>query len=283
MQFNILKHNPFSFFIVNKWLDLQCCNVKGFVFVATTGRSGSSSLAKIFEAVENAVCFHEPHPIMFNDIPPDIDRNKYFRNLFNVKKVYIKRAARRHDYYIETNHQFVKNFSDLALSEFQKKLKVIHLIRTPVESAMSFYQIDSVPGVSERGKLYLLDPADKNNILNMQGILYNDGEFKHDLYKCLWYWYEIEARITAFKKLYSTVPVFKLETLDLNNYTPLEKMFHTLDIDFSVEKLESLVGSKENTKLDQKSRTLDNDEVAYMHNLFFEQLSQMYSSDLWVN
>lgn len=283
MQCNILKHNPFSFFIVNRVLNYQCRNVKGYIFVATTGRSGSNSLAKIFDAVDDGVCFHEPHPIMYDDFSGSSDKGRYFDRLFEIKKVYIKRAARLHRYYIETNHQFIKNFAQRTVAAFGEKIKIIHLVRSPIEVAMSFYRINSIPGKSARGQLYLLDPAADNNILDLRDTLFNNKSFSHDLYKCFWYWYEIEARIVALNNLYSTVPLFRLETLDLNNYAPLERMFHTLDISFSPDKLESLVGSKENAKLDQKSRKLDSDEAADMHNLFLKQLSQKYPSDLWVS
>lgn len=278
MHFSPLKHNPISFYILDKWLDFQCHNVRGYIFVATTGRSGSSSLTRIFTALENAVCFHEPHPIMTNDVPPGMDSTTYFKKLFWLKKIYVKRAARQHDYYIETNHQFIKNFCDMAVTEFGNRLKVIHLVRTPQESALSFYQIDSIPGKTARGKSYLLDPSSDSNILDLRDLLFGDGEFSHDFYKCLWYWYETEARVQRFTKSHPHVPVFRLDTEGLNNSDTLARMFSCLNIVFNMDRLRRVTGTRDNTKSDQKSKSITPDEVNSMHNHLFQLLEQRYGN-----
>ncbi|MBD3401949.1 hypothetical protein GF420_03565, partial [candidate division GN15 bacterium] len=78
---DLLKYNPITVNMYNRMLDGRCRTVEGYVFVATTGRSGSQSLSKIFQAADDAVCFHEPYPIMYADYPDPENKKAYFRHL----------------------------------------------------------------------------------------------------------------------------------------------------------------------------------------------------------
>jgi hypothetical protein len=72
--------------IYDLWLTLRCINVKGYIFVASTGRSGTQSLSRIFAAAQKAICVHEPPPVMLRRCPQGMDEAQYFRELFHQKK-----------------------------------------------------------------------------------------------------------------------------------------------------------------------------------------------------
>ena len=276
MRFSILKHNPIALGLFNFLLDRQTRHVEGYIFVATTGRSGSSSLSEISKAVDRAVCHHEPHPIMLNSVPPNTDPDAYFYKLFQLKKIYIKRAASRHRYYIETNHQFIKRFANYAVDAFREKIKIIHLQRDPASVATSFYRINSTPGETRLGNLYLLDPGAEDNLLQINDLLSSRPEFKHDMYKCLWYWYETEARIRQFRINNPEIPFFKLSTSGLNDYNTLATMFETLNVEFDEKILARLVGTKDNTKVHEKKKSLDINEGNEMNEKLLHELEKRY-------
>ena len=256
-----MKLNRLTSSVYNRMLDLRCKDVRAYVFVATTGRSGSESLAKIFGAVPDSVCLHEPYPIMVNDCPEGVDPEKYFDDLFYLKKrINIKRTASRYRYYMETNHLFFQNFLERSVETFGDRIRIIHMVRNPVSVGSSFYSIQSIPGTTKNGKLYLIDPAGDDNLIMMNDMLGGDGEFGHDLYKCLWYWYESEARIRKLKERYPHVSWYRLETEELNDNTRLLDMFNILGIPVDAQRLQNLVGTRVNVKTDQKRKSLSLDD-----------------------
>jgi len=275
-----LKRNPFIVEIYNAMLNLKCRSVEAYIFVATTGRSGTDSLGNIFEAADKAAYFHEPHPVMVQDIPsirnPAAVYDKRFKK---VKRIYIKRAASGNRYYLETNHQFVKTFAWPAVAEFGSKLKVIHLKRDPVSVAASFYRIDSIPGITRRGRHCLLDPLQEDNILSVPDLFGAGSEFNQPLCRCLWYWYEVEARIFQFKKQFPHVCIFEVTTEELNDEQKLTEMFNFLEIDFSPSSLRERVGTRTNVRSWEKKKTTDLTVVSEMNDRLLASLSKRCNMD----
>ena len=275
-----LKRNPLVVAAVNAWLDFLCRNVERYIFVATTGRSGTVSLARVFEkAVDGAVCLHEPYPIMFSDYPrgQGIDRERYFREVFeNLKTIYIKRAAAGHRYYVETNHQFIKNFAVPAIGYFKNKIRIIHLRRDPVSVASSFLSIDSVPENTQRGHYYMLEPSDSTNIIRIPELSDNGGEFGHDLYKCLWYWYETEARVADLKKRYPEAGWVTIGTEQLNDRAALSAMFERLGIPVTSERLSRSVSIRENLRTEEKKSVMDPDQCDEMNRKLRTRIEKQY-------
>jgi len=275
---NFLKHNFFVVELYNKYLDWCCRNVDKFIFVATTGRSATSSLTHIFSAVNNAACFHEPHPNMINasDLLDVYNEKKYYHNLFRVlKRVYIKRAASGHKYYLETNHLFIKNFIAPAVKYFGEKIIIIHLIRDPISVASSFFAIDSIPGKTERGEKYLLDPEQEDNIFNLNIWQHLKDSKESRILRCLWYWYEIEARIEQYKKKYPAIMWYRIETENLNNYEKVSAMLQSLNIAYSDHYLKQTVGIKKNKKQSEKVNSVSRDTVLLMN----EQLLSYFAEE----
>ena len=274
---NSWKYGSFVVSLYKRILDFCSRRVESYIFVATTGRSGSVSLSRIFEAVEGAVCFHEPYPIMVNDYPGGMNRSQYFDEIFfKIKQINIKRSAIGHKCYVETNHQFAKNFYKPAIKCFGPKIKIIHLKRDPIATAASFYAINTIPGKSERAKNYLIDPDDHDNVIKLPNLYNGSREYQHDYFKCLWYWYEVEARIQKIKSEHPYLKWHTIYTNDLNSFEAVSEMLKAFNLDYQKDKLNSLVGTRDNTKKAEKKNKIDHSECIEMHERFVALMERYY-------
>jgi len=278
-----LKYSSLTAAIYDRILESRCKSLNAYIFVATTGRSGSESLSKVFHAVKGAISLHEPYPIMYNDYPPGTDKKKYFDDLFyKIKRINIKRSAAGHSYYVETNHQFIKNFVSQAIECFGNKIRIIHLVRDPVRTAASFYSMDSIPGRTKHAQFYLLDPNDDDNIIKIADLFNSNKGYKHALYRCLWYWYEVETRIKLMKQRFSHVDWYTLNTNDLNDMNELLKMFRWIDLPVDLSKLSSLVGVHANTKLNKKTKKIDLEQCKVMNDKLLEKMEARFGKRFWL-
>lgn len=265
MSLQKLKQNPLALkAAIHLYRYAIPSHTESYVFVATTGRSGSNTLANLFTSVPDAICLHEPHPVLYNPDSKELANERYFRTQYLLKSLYVRRTARKYRYYIETNHQFIKRLSRFSILEFAKKLKVIHLVREPVGTAISFYRIGSIPGKTEVGKRYLIDPKNPDNLVNAQ-ILFNNKAFKHDFYRCLWYWYETEFRIRQFSMDYPHIPLFRIKTHELNDLSTVRAMLDYLNMEYDIVALKALVGRRDNRKSDKNFNTIERTKAIEMN------------------
>lgn len=279
---SVIKYNPLTVSLYNAFLRSRCRRVAAYIFVATTGRSGSESLSRILAAVDGAASFHEPYPIMFRDYPPGTDQDRYFARNFNrIKRINIRRSAAGNRYYIETNHQFIKNFSAHVVHHFRDKVKIIHLVRPAEEVAGSFYSIDSIPGRTRNGLIYLLDPRAQDNLVQISDVLYSGQGFHHDYYKCLWYWYEVETRFKKFRSTYRAVPWVRLNVSDLNDKHILLEKMAILGIEADADKLEPLIGTHCNRKSSEKLQKVSREEKRFMHLRLLDRMEERYGKAFW--
>src|SRR5271167_2608912 len=63
-EFNPLKHNPVVAGAALQLLKLRTHKLKRLIFTATTGRSGTLTLCRLFSAVGGCISVHEAHPAM---------------------------------------------------------------------------------------------------------------------------------------------------------------------------------------------------------------------------
>jgi hypothetical protein len=258
-------------------LRMSCAGVEAYVFSATTGRSGSLTLANVLESLEDAVVFHEPDPIMHSRHLSGPERLASLDELFwRRKRIEVHRAARGHRYYVETNHQFVKGFADQAAAWFGDRLRVVHLRRDPVSVAASFYRMSSIPGLPRRGSLWLLDPRSDDNIIRLGEVLFGDGEFGHDYYKCLWYWYETEARITQFRERHPRVPLQLIATGDLNDLAKVRGLLQGLGLAYDEAALAQRIGQRHNEKSHDVQNLLPREDAERMAARFAGLLSERF-------
>ena len=275
-----IKRNPLVVAASVRLLEQQCRSVRSFAFVASTGRSGTTTLARLFEGISSCVACHEPYPTMKSDFATDsVDDISLQKKRFEkVKRIHVLRAASGLDFYLETNHQFVKNFADPALAYFGDRMRVIHLRRDPISVASSFYAIGSVPGKTELGSRYLIDPHRSDNVLPIGDVLDSDPRFADDLYRCLWYWYEMEARIVRLRENYADLAMIHLVTDDLNRPEKISELLRFLDLDHLADEILPRVGLRTNQKKDEKQRSIEREQACQMDRQLQELLSSRFDS-----
>ena len=124
------------------------------------------------------------------------------------------------------------------------------------------------PG-TEEGNKWWLDYTAKTNLINIADYLDNDPEFKHPFYKCLWYWYEIEARVKYWKQHPPDVRFIKFKTEYFNDQTKTFQLLSNLNIDFDPQALSNLVNTRSNTRPHQKiAKPLELNQTQKMHDQF---------------
>lgn len=255
--FKPLKHSRLVAGLASGLLKLRTLGLERLIFTATTGRSGTLTLSKLFAAVPGCRATHEAYPEMNGPVLRAAscgDTALVDRVYRRVKSVNIRRAAIGYRYYFEGNHLFIKTFAHNAVADFGRRVAVVHLVRPAVEVANSIYQLGDYPS-TERGNYWWLDFRAPTNLLAMAGFLESDPEFSHPFYKALWYWHEVEARIAAWRARMPSVQVVDFQTGWLNDLERVCNLFDGLGVQYDRARLAPLVGAKEHTKDHQKIGT----------------------------
>jgi hypothetical protein len=275
-DFKLLKHNPLVAAIAKPALRLRTRELEKVIFTATTGRSGTLTLAKLFSTVPGCIAVHEASPIMNGPVleaanfgnPALIDR--VYRQ---IKSINILRASIGYRYYMEANHLFIKTFFQQAIDEFGDRLAVIHLVRPAIEVATSIYRLQDYPG-TERGNYWWLDYRAPSNLIQIADVLDFDAEFSHPFYKALWYWYEVEARISAWHAQMPSLKFARFETDWLNDADKVFELLEDLGVDYDGQMMAARVGIREHDKEQQKiSAALPPAQAEEMHSRFRELLA----------
>lgn len=244
---NAIKYNAMTQWLLKPWVARQISSKSGFIFTVSTGRSGTNTLANIFECGENLYAAHEDHPILngelmvkYNQLNALPVNNEFFRR--KLPKLLWRSRGKK--FYFESNHMFVKSFEEAARSAFGDKLSIVYLERDPFLVAASMYQRGDIPD-SPVGLKWYLDPRAERNLIKVEGVL-DQVEFQDDFYKCLWYCFEIKARFLKLMKDYPGVSCFRLKTDSLNDVDKVKEMFDYFNISYDEARLKEVVGVKAN-------------------------------------
>ncbi len=274
--FKPLKHNPAVASLAKLALKWRTRDLEKVIFTATTGRSGTLTLAKLFSTVDGCIALHEPPPIMNGPVLEAANSGNaaLIDRVYNqIKSVNIRRAAVGHRYYVEANHLFIKTFYQHASRDFGDRLAVIHLVRSPIEVATSIYRLEDYPG-TERGNYWWLDYRAPSNIIPIADLLDWDVEFSHPFYKALWYWHEVEARISAWSAQVPRLKIARFETEWLNDAARVFELLDNLGIDCDRRRVEARVGIREHDREQHKLRpALASAKSRDMLSMFREKLA----------
>jgi len=179
--------------------------MKHFVFTMTTGRSGTSYLARLLHRnLPDAACYHE---IIgwdrFGVDTPDLSHMTLFNSEGNVKKVQsfwrskLRRVAQAPGrYYVETAHLLMKAglVENLSWLASEGTVHLIALERDPFETIRSFRsRLDFL----NKGNVWLwyLDPEYPRNLVPSRDLVAAGiNGF------CLWYILEIRARAAYYEE-----------------------------------------------------------------------------------
>ena len=243
-----LKYSAPAAAVARCYYTLRSRAVERLIFTATTGRSGTLTLTRIFAGIPGCRALHEPYPVMNAEVLKaasygDSDALKRF---YRDKSINILRAAAGYRYYLEANHLFIKTFIEHAARDFGNRLAVIHLVRPPLEVAMSIYRLQRQPG-TESGNVWWLDYRAPLNRIRIADVL-DAGEFSHPFYKGLWYWFEIETRVQEWRLRLPAVPFVRFETDWFNEPQRLHALTMELGMPVDRRQIDSLVGAKEHMR-----------------------------------
>lgn len=249
-----IKHSALVARAACAFLDLRNRGVEKYLFTATTGRSGTLALARLFEDQPGCRALHEPYPVMNGEVLHDANFGQEERagSVYQrIKAVHIRRAAAGQRLYLESNHQFIKSFIEPVVRDLGERVEVIHLVRDPVEVAMSIFQLEDGPG-TEKGNFWWLDHRAPANRIRISGLLDGDAEFSHPFYKALWYWHEVEARVREWKQRLPGLRFHRFETEWLNDPDRVLALFRGLRVRFDAGRLLSRVGAREHVRTEHK-------------------------------
>jgi hypothetical protein len=255
LRLSPLKHNRLVAGLARRGAWALNRHLERVIFTATTGRSGTWTLTRLFAGVPSCTSLHEPWPPMSGAVlsAASYGDTAFVRKVFHrVKAINILRAAAAHRYYFEANHCFVKTFAQLAAEEFGDRLAVVHLVRPAIEVAMSIFRLREEPG-TEVGNFWWLDHRAPTNVIRIADLLDSDRTLAHPFYKALWYWHEMEARIAALRATLPWLKIVRFETDALGDTEKVLRLFADLGIECGNRHLEPLIGQKFNQREEQKS------------------------------
>ncbi|HET9159100.1 MAG TPA: hypothetical protein VFN88_00675 [Caulobacteraceae bacterium] len=131
---------------------------KSMVFAVASGRSGTQSLAKIFEAVSNVHATHEGVPA-FQDVMREALQDPSLARDFLLTRKLPAIAAIAEPIYLESSHVFAKGFLPPLLG-LGLRPKLVFLKRDPRKIALSLERIGATPLRTRGGREHFLSPAD---------------------------------------------------------------------------------------------------------------------------
>lgn len=206
------------------------------VFCISTGRSGTHTLFKLFQAFNDTLVTHENVPMGNDRKLYTFSDDVYNADFIKSKVIAIKDRVQTH--YIETNHLFIKAFYPIVNK--LDDVKVIYLYRDPDKVVKSLMALKTIPGKS----MWYLNPQAENNIIKCIG--------DSDKDKCEWYVNEISERYNKFIKDYENIPLYSVNIDELNDIDHVEKLLNWINIPYDLNKIKSIIGRKFNVKHQQK-------------------------------
>lgn len=168
---------------------------KQLVFTVATGRCGTAFLAEILRLVPGAISCHEPNP-EYAEVLRKVQGHPKLAREFLIERKLPVIDQEDSPIYIETSHLFCKGFLE-PLIELDIVPAIIWMKRAHRDVAASMYRGGTIPGRTEKGLCFYLDPSDFGTLP-----LKNSDKL-HDYQLCYWYCLEIERRATEYRTLYS--------------------------------------------------------------------------------
>lgn len=160
---------------------------KRLVFCLSPGRCGTRWLAEVFHCVDGVSSWHEPEP-NFASVMRQVQERPRLAHQFWLEDKLPAIAAEQCDVYVETSHLFNKGFIE-ALLDVGVVPDAILIDRSPREVALSYWRRKAIPGRTEMGRKYLVQPDDDGNALPLR-----DWTSLSDYQLCFWYAMEQRRR-----------------------------------------------------------------------------------------
>lgn len=254
----LLKFNTLNYFDSEAKLksDTSSLNERINIFCITSGRSGSGTMYRIWNSLQDVDAFHEPKP-QFHKVMRSAQANPgWARDFLRWEKLPAMLRCRAKAY-VETSHLFSKGFIEPAL-RFGLRPSFITLRRDPRAIATSHLMLRTIPGRTWGGLAFCLSPQD-DVFLSVQ-----DWEQLSDYQLCYWYALEIQKRQAAYAELLAKNGLrnFSITTGELNDIDRVTEMVEGVSggaIDPDRKRLSTVVGQLYNHRKGNGAQTPDID------------------------
>lgn len=160
---------------------------KRLVFCLSPGRSGTQWLSEVLRAVPGCASYHEPDP-NFADVMRAAQQKPELALQFWLDDKLPAISAQKCEIYAETSHLVNKGFLE-PLIEMGLVPDVVCIERDPTAVALSYWRRRAIPGRTDAGKRYLIQPDDRGNCMPL-----DDWQELSDYQLCLWYALEQQLR-----------------------------------------------------------------------------------------
>ena len=168
---------------------------KKLIFTVTAGRTGTTYLAKLLDAVEDITAFHEPNP-NFVSCMRAAQNNPLLAHQFWEKAKIPTIKECRTSFYSETSHLCCKGFIEPLINIGIEAPYLIALRRPPREIAISYLERNTVPGRTSLGLMYCRMPSDP------MALPFPGWELATDYQLCYWMALDMEVMVDRYKALY---------------------------------------------------------------------------------
>lgn len=197
---------------------------KRLIFTITTGRSGTGYLAKVLSFMPTIASHHEADP-RFSNAMRSIQNDESAAYKFWIEEKLPQIASESRPIYLETSHLFCKGFIG-SLLDLGLTPDLIILTRSHRQIATSMYQLETIPGRTEKALKYYLSPSDSNVLALPEWQKLNDYQL------CYWYCLEIERRSLVYEKefLRRNTRVVKTSLNGINTYTGVYSLLKEMDL-----------------------------------------------------
>lgn len=169
---------------------------KRLIFCLSPGRCGTQWLAEVFRSVRGVCSFHEPQPDFAVVMRSSFARPE-IRYQFWLDDKLPAIASAPGDVYLETSHVVGNGFVE-PLLDIGVVPDAIQIDRAARDVALSYWRRNTIPGRTETGRRYLVQPDDPDCYLPIPDWSYNHSYTDYQL--CYWYALEQMERNRALSE-----------------------------------------------------------------------------------
>lgn len=227
--------------------------LKGFddghpcVFVLSSGRAGTKTLAALLSLAKNIIAYHEPKPLMYGLSRLTYQRPDNDPAYVILREAFLTLRKSQLDYSLSCNRGYVETspqstFLGPVILKAIPEVKFIHLVRDPRDVVSS----------GMRRKWYEGHPYDNTRIIPRQGAAYQkEWDNLNSFQKNLWLWNETNRWILDFSNRLSADHRILVHSEDIFGAFEgtIEKIFSFIGSEMPAErKILHILGKKLNAQ-----------------------------------
>lgn len=219
------------------WCNVEC------MFVLSTGRTGTQTLARLLDLSPNIDAFHEPRPQLMQERKEArtevySHKHKYERIFTCSRGQALLRAQKRGRIYAETSARLT--FFAPIIASLLPNAKFLYVHRDPAEVVRS----------GMRRGWYVDHPADYARVEPVEGEVFYEGwESRDQFSKICWYWDVYNKFALQFIESVDPARVFTIDAADLFGGEVVPDIFKFLGVPTPhLQQIEGVLGKKLNAQ-----------------------------------